>query len=198
MARPLSEAKRQAILDAAADLIASRGVAVSTAAIAKRAGVSEGALFIYFPTKDDLLNQLLIEIKAQLAGAIVASFPATGHVRERLQLMWRRMIAWGTGNLNQYRAMNRLKQSERISEESNRRCYALVRETLAMLETSLAGQIKADRIGFYLGPILDALVETTVEAIAAAPEKSRSLEEAGFEMFWNGLAIWTPAEPADA
>ena len=67
MARPLSEEKRQALLDAAAEFVASLGTGASTAKIAKAAGVSEGTLFTYFPTKDDLLNQLFLEIEADLA-----------------------------------------------------------------------------------------------------------------------------------
>ena len=45
MARPLSEEKREAILEAAAELVAQMGTGASTANIAKAAGVAEGTLF---------------------------------------------------------------------------------------------------------------------------------------------------------
>ena len=45
MARPLSEAKRDAILAAAAQLVAAQGVGASTAQIAKAAKVAEGTVF---------------------------------------------------------------------------------------------------------------------------------------------------------
>ena len=60
MARPLSEEKRSALLAAAIDAVGSSGVAASTLKIAKDAGVAEGTPFRYFPTKDDLFNQLYL------------------------------------------------------------------------------------------------------------------------------------------
>ena len=62
MARPRSEDKRDAILTAASELVATQGLGAATAKIAKQAGVAEGTLFIYFANKDDLLNQLYLEI----------------------------------------------------------------------------------------------------------------------------------------
>ena len=75
MARPLSEEKRDALLEAASDLIAQFGTGASTAKIAKAAGVSEGTLFTYFPSKDDLLNDLFVEIEGELAETMLAPYP---------------------------------------------------------------------------------------------------------------------------
>ncbi len=72
MARPLSEEKRQALLDAAAEFVASLGTGASTAKIAKAAGVSEGTLFTYFPTKDDLL-QFRAQLRTPSARQIMAA-----------------------------------------------------------------------------------------------------------------------------
>lgn len=52
MARPKSEDKKQALLEAATQAIAQSGIAASTAVIARNAGVAEGTLFRYFATKD--------------------------------------------------------------------------------------------------------------------------------------------------
>jgi len=58
-ARPKSEDKRNAILDAATRLFAERGLtAAPTSEISKQAGIAEGTLFTYFKTKDDLINAL--------------------------------------------------------------------------------------------------------------------------------------------
>lgn len=56
MARPKSEDKKQALLEAATVAFAQSGIAASTSAIARSAGVAEGTLFRYFATKDELLN----------------------------------------------------------------------------------------------------------------------------------------------
>ena len=76
MARPKSEDKRNAILEAATRLFAERGLtAAPTSEISKHAGVAEGTLFTYFKTKDDLINALYREIKLELADAMMSDFP---------------------------------------------------------------------------------------------------------------------------
>ena len=77
MARPKSEDKRNAILDAATRVFAERGLtAAPTSEISRRAGVADGTLFTYFKTKDDLINALYREIKLELADAMMSEFPA--------------------------------------------------------------------------------------------------------------------------
>ncbi len=64
MARPKSEDKKQALLEAATAAFAQSGIAASTSAIARSAGVAEGTLFR--ATKDELLNELYLAIKLRL------------------------------------------------------------------------------------------------------------------------------------
>ena len=89
MARPKSEDKRNAILDAATRVFAARGLtAAPTSEISKQAGVAEGTLFTYFRTKDDLINALDREIKLELADAAMSGFPRKTSVRNRMRHVW--------------------------------------------------------------------------------------------------------------
>ena len=67
-----SEERRNAILSAATEVVAERGVGATTAAIAAAAAVGEGSLFTYFKNKDELLNLLYREIKLDLANAMMS------------------------------------------------------------------------------------------------------------------------------
>ncbi len=77
MARPKSEEKRNAILAAATEVFAERGLGAPTAAISAAARVGEGTLFTYFETKEDLLNALYGDIKIGVADVLMAGFPRT-------------------------------------------------------------------------------------------------------------------------
>jgi len=58
--------KEKAIIDAAVALIGERGIdGATTAAIAKRANVTEKTLFRYFPSKSDLVKRVLFPIILQ-------------------------------------------------------------------------------------------------------------------------------------
>ena len=110
MARPKSEDKRSAILDAATRLFAERGLAAApTSEISKRAGVAEGTLFTYFETKDDLINSLYREIKLELADAMMSDFPRKKNVRTRLWHVWDRYVNWGIANPKQRKVLAQLQ-----------------------------------------------------------------------------------------
>lgn len=73
MARPKSEDKKKALLEAATTAIAQSGIAASTAVIARNAGVAEGTLFRYFATKDELINELYLHLKQSLCQSMIAN-----------------------------------------------------------------------------------------------------------------------------
>ena len=105
MARPLSEDKRTAILEAATEVVAMLGVSAPTAKIAKGAGVAEGTLFTYFANKDELLNRLYLELKMDLRDAVITGYPAGKSLIDRSRHFWDRYIGWGSAHPLKRRAM---------------------------------------------------------------------------------------------
>src|ERR1700726_1628390 len=96
MARPRSDDKRSAIIAAATRVIVTHGLSAPTAMIAREAGVSNGSLFTYFETKADLLNQLYVELKAEMAAAALDGLPAKGNTRKRMLSIWSHWLRWAT------------------------------------------------------------------------------------------------------
>ena len=86
MARPKSEDKRNAILDAATAYLRSAVLPLPQRRRYRiRLASPGGALFTYFRTKDDLVNTLYREIKLELADAMVSGFPRRKSLRTRLR-----------------------------------------------------------------------------------------------------------------
>ncbi|HFZ1089078.1 TPA: TetR/AcrR family transcriptional regulator, partial [Klebsiella oxytoca] len=106
MARPKSEDKKQALLEAATAAFAQSGIAASTSAIARSAGVAEGTLFRYFATKDDLLNELYLSIKSGLVQVMVASLkPNESRPKENARNIWNSYIDWGMRKPMEHKAI---------------------------------------------------------------------------------------------
>lgn len=121
MARPRSEEKRLALLNAAAETVAEHGLAASpTSLIAKKAGVAEGTLFRYFPTKDDLLNELYLHLKQDMCEAMKKHYTATAAspLRERAQSLWNSYIDWGLAHPLANKAVNQLAVSSSLTPET--------------------------------------------------------------------------------
>src|SRR5690242_2036645 len=99
MAKPRSEDRRNAILSAAARVIASEGLAAATTAvIAKEAGVSNGSVFVYFDTKAMLLNELYLALKAEMTAAATAGLDAGGEPRDQVRHLWTQWLRWAAAN----------------------------------------------------------------------------------------------------
>jgi AcrR family transcriptional regulator len=188
MARPLSEKKREAILAAAAELVATLGTGAPTAKIAKRAGFAEGTLFTYFPSKDELLNQLFLEIETELAKTMLDAYPSAGSPWERTRHLWDRLVDWGAASPAKLKAMRQLKVSDRITEASRLKGGGLFRDVRSVLDENLADHVGPGQSSDYVGAVLNALVETTLELIARDPGKREHYKQAGFEVFWKGIA----------
>jgi AcrR family transcriptional regulator len=95
--RPTRKTTRDRILDAAANIVAERGVgAATTKLIAAEAGLSEGSLYNHFADKPQLLTTLVLERLPSIRAAFVALGEATqqGRLRDKLPDVLAAMIAF--------------------------------------------------------------------------------------------------------
>ena len=189
MARPKSEDKRSAILDAATRLFAERGLAATpTSEISRRAGVAEGTLFTYFETKDDLINSLYREIKLELADAMMSDFPRKKNVRARLRHVWDRYVNWGIANPKQRKVLAQLQVSEVLTKESRDAGGAPFVEFQTMIRDAIEQRIfRNDLPAELISKSLAALVEATIDLTVSNPAKAKDYRDSGFQMFWVGV-----------
>ena len=107
-------------MSAAVRVIASQGLSAPTAMIAKEAGVSNGSLFTYFETKDDLLNQLYMDLKAEMAVAALAELPAESGARDQMSHLWSGWLRWATSCPDKRRTLAQLDVADEITPTSRR------------------------------------------------------------------------------
>ena len=189
MARPKSEDKRNAILDAATRVFAERGLtAAPTSEISKQAGVAEGTLFTYFKTKDDLINALYREIKLELADAMMSDFPRRKNVRTRLRHVWDRYVNWGIANPNQRKVLAQLTVSEALTKESRDTGSAPFVEFQVMIRDAIEQRVFRNDVPVDLiSKSLAALVEATIDLTVSNRAKAKQYRDSGFQMFWSGI-----------
>jgi AcrR family transcriptional regulator len=96
--------RRQEILAAALDLFSERGVhAVSTRQIAEAAGLSQPALYAYFPTRDDITAELCEQAFQLLRARIEERNAGAVPSAESFARMCRTYIDFGLEHPNDYR-----------------------------------------------------------------------------------------------
>jgi AcrR family transcriptional regulator len=189
VARPKSEDRRNAILDAATRLFAERGLAAApTSEISKRAGVAEGTLFTYFRTKDGLINSLYREIKLELADAMMSDFPRKKNVRTRLRHIWDRYVNWGIANPKQRKVLAQLTVSEVLTKESREAGSAPFVEFRIMIRDAIEQRIFRNDLPVELiSKSLAALVEATIDLTVSKRSKAKQYRDSGFQLFWAAV-----------
>jgi AcrR family transcriptional regulator len=190
VARPKSETKRNAILDAATRVFAERGLtAAPTSEISKQAGIAEGTLFTYFKTKDDLINALFREIKLEQADAIMAGFPRKKSIRTRLRHVWDGYVNWGMKNPEQRKVLSQLQVSGMLSKQSLEAGSAPYREMHNMTRDAIEQHIlRADLPIELISKMLAASAEATMDLIVLKPALANKYRNGGFEIYWSGIA----------
>jgi AcrR family transcriptional regulator len=187
MARPLSEDKRTAILEAATEAVAMLGVSAPTAKIANGAGVADGTLFTYFANKDELLNRLYQELKTDLRDAIMAGYPSDKSLIDRSRHFWDRYIAWGSAHPLKQKAMRQLAVSDRITEETKNLVSDAFGEVNDMMREWAAGGALGHQPPSFVSAIMCAIADTTMDFIAREPTHAKRYTKAGFDAFWNAV-----------
>jgi AcrR family transcriptional regulator len=189
VARPKSEDKRNAILEAATRLFAERGLAAApTSTISNWAGVAEGTLSTYFRTKDDLINSLYREIKLELTDAMMLDFLRKKNVRTRLRHVWDRYVKWGIANPKQRKVLAQLQVSEVLTKESREAGSAPFVKLQTMIRDAIEQRLFRNDLPVELiSKSLAALVEATLDLTASNSSKAKHSRDSGFQMFWAGV-----------
>ena len=169
------------ILEAAVRLINRDGVGVSMAKVADEAGVSNGTLFHYFGTKQDLLDQLYEWLKTDLITAI-GDVPDDLTATEQLRTLWMRWIAWVRRYPARHRASQLLRGAEIVSPAVVERTDAMFARFLVILTDAQATGGLSDLPLAYLSESLIAQLE-----VAARSDLTEEQCSQAFDLAWNSI-----------
>jgi AcrR family transcriptional regulator len=187
MARLRSPEKRSAILQAAVHEIAEAGLGAPTAKIARRAGIAAGTLFTYFPNKEELLNELYLELKLEVYTRVNANFPRNGSLERRARHIWSSVLHWAIEFPDKRKVSAQLNLSDLITSETRMRAAA-ERNTIdaALGELATRGALRGLPPEFATATMA-AMQEATMEFVAKQPKHREQLIERAFQVFWRAL-----------
>lgn len=187
MARAKSPEKRSAILQAAVDEIAGIGLGAATSKIAKRAGIAEGTLFTYFPTKEELLNELYYELKIEVYRRINIDFPQKAALQRRAWHIWSTYLDWAIEFPEKRKVSVQLNVSDLVTRETRARTATergIVDVTLADLSELEA--LRGLPAGFAASTMA-AMQDAAMEFISKRPRQRQELIERAFKIFWRAV-----------
>ena len=190
MARPRSEDKRNAIINAAVAEFAVRGVwSTPASAVSKAAGIAEGTLFTYFATKEVLINEVYRELKKEMAEAIMRDYPRSEDPRSRFRHFWNEYVNWGACNRDKVAVMGQLRYSDQITEESRTAGSAPFAELSGLLTQSMDDNIIRPYPVEFIGAMISGMAELTMDFVARNEQGGADYCATGFDTLWRGIAL---------
>src|SRR5258708_2878725 len=170
MARPKSEDKRKAILDAAMELFAERGIAhAPTSAISAAAGVAESTLFTYFKSKDELVNELYKEVRRGIDQQL-DKYPYKTDTHNPLRYVWDKFVNMAIAEPKRLKVQSQLRSSGSLLKESETPGITVL-ELLHTTREAVEGDQFQQAPAEFLVLLMRAHAEATVEYILAHPEQ---------------------------
>ena len=173
--------KPETILAAASIAFRDEGVSVTTARIAEAAGVSNGTLFNYFPTKQDLIDALYLWLKSDLAEAIGEIDPQQSP-RSQMHLIWDRWLTWTRAHPDRHGVMQLLHRSGLVDESVQAEANRLFHVPTRVLADARAVGLFVDLPTIYLAELMEQHLGQ-----AAAAGLDGASRELAFDVMWNGI-----------
>jgi AcrR family transcriptional regulator len=190
MVRKPSPDKKEQLLSAALKLFVVNGVGnTSTNAISKEAGVAVGTLFLYFPTKQDLIHELVLKIGKEQSETIKSLPGLSGSVREIFFTIWEGSIRWFLDHIEAYQYVRQVRDLGLIADQVVRESEKFFDYYYMAIQKGLAGgSIKAYPIEL-IGGLLYQDIVAVMNLIEAQPDPVKQNEyiDYGFEVFWGGI-----------
>lgn len=184
--------KKDQIFEAALNLFIDLGFDnTPTSKIASEAGVATGTLFHHFKTKEDLINELYLEVKKDITLSLKEGFDPEKSIKEQIRHFWCRFIEWGMANPRSFTFNSRFCESPYISRGSRQ----IFTETTIELTKDIVEE--GHKLGMFKNLPTDYLsAQVTGMMVRAAgyfinnPEAyaNQEFRQNAFEAFWDMLA----------
>jgi AcrR family transcriptional regulator len=190
MVRKPDPERREKFLSSALKLFAANGPQnTSTAAIAKEAGAAAGTLFLYFPTKQDLIHELILEIGKEQSIYIKSLLDPTLPVRETFLTIWNGSIHWFLDHPDAYQYVQQVQDSglieEAVVQESNKFFDYYYDAIQRGFEEGFIKPYPIDLIGGFL--YQDILAVMNLLRTRPDPGGREETIQTGFDIFWDGI-----------
>jgi AcrR family transcriptional regulator len=134
--------KKEKLLQAALHLFVEFGFHnTPTSKIAREAGIANGTLFYFFPTKDALVKALYLDLKSQLATHTAETIRHQTDLRAMMQGYYTATLTWALQNRTAFRFMEQFNSSPYLHQLAEEEIQKHIKPLLALLEKGMHDKI---------------------------------------------------------
>ncbi len=114
-----SQIKRDALVKATINLVNNNGFhAAPMSKIAKMAGVSPGTIYLYFENKQDMINQVYIEVKAAFTQFAFKDYQENLSVEKGFEMIWKNIAEFKLKEVEEAMFLSQCDNTPMVDEAS--------------------------------------------------------------------------------
>ncbi|MBI6118241.1 TetR/AcrR family transcriptional regulator [Salegentibacter maritimus] len=188
---PKSQQKRDALVKATIRLVNNNGFhATPMSKIAKMAEVSPGTIYLYFKNKQDLVNQVYIEVKAAFSEFAFRDYKEDLTVKEGFKNIWKNIAEFKLKEFEEAMFLSQCDNTPIIDEPSRQEGLKHLQPLLDLLERGQKeGIIKpVSPYMLYAFSIYPIAFFMNMQERAIFKLTRENIEEA-YEMAWNSIKV---------
>ena len=182
--------KQQKILDSALSLFVEFGFhGTPTSAIAKTAWVSNGILFHYFKTKEDLITGLYTSIKDDLMNFLNSKVSNNSTTEWTIRELLIFTVLWWLENKNRYHYIQQVHFSPHIYEIDGSIQEKYIKPYLDAVEKSKSENIIKNLPTYFILSILNGQMNALCEYFFTQENYTIKDIENSIQLIWSALKI---------
>lgn len=184
--------KQKEILASALKLFVNNGFhGTPTSKIAKEAGVANGTLFHYYPTKDDLIVSLYVAVKSEMSAFIDSKTEAADDFQTRFQSQFIHALHWALEHPDEFQYIQQFYaspyanelQSEVLQQQLQKTCI----EIQSAIDAKIIKPMPVDYIFTLISSHLSGIYQYLRKAKLSDQEQQQVISQT-LNLLWNMLS----------
>jgi AcrR family transcriptional regulator len=189
--RTKDEQKKEALFEATVKLVNEIGFASSSVSkIAKEAKVSPSTIYVFFKNKEDLLVSTYLEIKRDMADALLADFDDKLPIRDIVKCVWFRTFSYISNNLEYFEYVEQFANSPYGSlvdkEALDQYFIPILRAMERGIEQKIIKNVKRDLLSAFMWSPISRLANPR---LCYGLELNEDDLETAFTMAWDAIKL---------
>jgi TetR/AcrR family transcriptional repressor of multidrug resistance operon len=183
--------KRQCILEATAELIAEHGLqSCPMSAVARQAGCGAGTIYRYFETKDELVQELYLELVKRMIEHCLTDYDGSACVKLRFFQFWGNFYRYMRTNPRDCALLEQMSACPAITDGTMEQATTALHEVVfGILQDGQAQQVLKDCPEKVLSTFVYGALSTLAKKYNCAPELMGDELEAQqlLALCWDGI-----------
>ncbi len=190
VAQRKDENKRLAIRNAVVSDVIEVGLSgTSMTRIAAAANLSPGTIYLYYPNKDALLQQVFIEIKSAMHEKLMQAFEPGDSSAEKIRNLWFAMFAYLVEKPRDFAFHETINAAQILTPQQQSKMAGMAQDIRTILNDAVDdGTLKPAPVESILAVLMAPALHLARRSALADQPVRQEVAEHCFDMIWSGIS----------